>query len=167
MALKRSLSFDNSWNHTKFQRTNTPVIIKAFDEVGQLGKTTRSMDDIFKVDYLLSVFAVLGQVEPQWEKQINNMAEIWDEGVKHIDHDALRSLFRNECDDMSLPWETYDLEQAYISAKHEWRIELMLAVVEKIIKWYIDDVPMEATGFAVWNATKQEIVIDRAIYKKC
>ena len=48
-------------------------VIKAFDEMGQIGKRPALMDDIFKVDYLLSVFSVLPNVEPDWKKQVNTL----------------------------------------------------------------------------------------------
>ena len=41
----------------------------------------------------------------------------------------------------------------------------MLAVVERIIKRYDDDVPLEATKLAVWDVAKQEIVVDRTVCK--
>ena len=162
-TLKRSLSYDADKPHTKKQRR----VIKAFDEMGQIGKRPALMDDIFKEDYLLSVFSVLPDVEPDWQKQVNTMAEIWDEGVKLIDHKLLLKVFRDECQELSLPVETFDYDRAYRLAATEWRIELMLAVVEKIIKWYDDDVPLEATELAVWDVAKQEIVVDRTVCKKC
>ena len=149
--------------HTKKQRR----VIKAFDEMGQIGKRPAVMDDIFKVDYLLSVFSVLGEVEPDWRIQVNTMAEIWDEGVKLIDHKLLRKLFESECQELSLPVETFDYERAYRLAATEWRIELMLAVVERILKHYDDDVPLEAIELAVWDVAKQEIIIDRTVCKTC
>ena len=160
-TLKRSLSYDTP--HTKKQRR----VIKAFDEMGQIGKRPALMDDIFKEDYLLSVFSVLSEVEPDWRKQVNNMADIWDEGVRLIDHKLLHSLFESECQELSLPFETFDYERAYKLAATEWRIKLMLAVVEKIIKWYDDDVSLEATELAVWDVFKQQIVVDRSLCKKC
>ena len=63
--------------------------------------------------------------------------------------------------------ETFDYERAYRLAATEWRIELMLAVVEKTIKHYDDDVSLDATELAVWDVAKQIIVIDRTVCKKC
>ena len=162
-SVKRSSSCDDHMPQAKRKRT----VIKAYDEMGQSGKRHRSMDDLFKVDYLLSVFSVLSQVEPDWRKQVNNMADIWDEGVRLIDHKLLHSLFESECQELSLPFETFDYERAYKLAATEWRIELMLAVVEKIIKWFDDDVSLEATELAVWDVFKQQIVVDRSVCKKC
>ena len=161
--LKRSLSCDCDMPHAKKPRT----VIKAFDDMGLRGNRTRSMDDIFKEDYLLSVFSVLPNVEPDWQKQVNTMTEIWDEGVKLIDHKLLLKVFRDECRELSLPVETFDYERAYRLAATDWRIELMLAVVEKIIKWYDDDVSLEATELAVWDVVKQQIDVDRSVCKKC
>ena len=149
--------------HAKKHRT----VIKAFDDMGLRGNRTRSMDDVFKEDYLLSVFSVLPDVEPDWQKQVNTMTEIWDEGVKLIDHKLLLKVFRDECRELSLPVETFDYERAYRLAATDWRIELMLAVVEKIIKWYDDDVSLEATELAVWDVVKQQIDVDRSVCKKC
>ena len=162
-VLKRSLSNDDDMPQTKKQRK----VIKAFDDMGLRGNRTRSMDDVFKEDYLLSVFSVLPDVEPDWRKEVNTMAEIWDEGVKLIDHKLLRKLFESECLELSLPVETFDYERAYRLAATEWRIELMLAVVEKTIKHYDDDVSLDATELAVWDVAKQIIVIDRTVCKKC
>ena len=161
--LKRSLSCDDHMPQAKRKRT----VIKAYDEMGQSGKRHRAMDDIFKVDYLSSVFSVLGEVEPDWRKQVNTMNKIWDEGVKLIDHKLLHSLFESECEELSLPFKAYDYERAYKLAATEWRIELMLAVVEKIIKWYDDDVALEVTELAVWDVFKQQIDVDRSVCKKC
>ena len=162
-TLKKSLSYDVDTPETKKQRK----LIKAFDEMGQIGKRPALMDDVFKVDCLLFVFSVLSHVEPDWGKQVNTMAEIWDEGVKLIDHKLLRKLFESECQELSLPVETFDYERAYRLAATEWRIELMLAVVEKTIKHYDDDVSLDATELAVWDVAKQIIVIDRTVCKKC
>ena len=71
------------------------------------------------------------------------------------------------CLEESLPIETFDYEQACRLAETEWRIELMLAVVERIIKHYDDDVPIDATELAVWDVAKQEIVIDRSVRQNC
>ena len=113
------------------------------------------------------MFSTLTQIEQDWRKQVNNIINIWDQGVNLIIHELLHSLFWIECEELSLPAESYDFERAYRLAETEWRIELMLAVVQMIIKWYDDDVPQEATELAVWDVAKQEIIIDRSVCRKC
>ena len=78
-----------------------------------------------------------------------------------------KKLFVNECRELRLPVETFDFERAYNLAATDWRMELMLAVVEQIIKWFDDDVSLHATELAVWDVAKQEIIIDRSVCKKC
>ena len=163
MDLKRSLSYDDNIPIAKKQR----VIITAFDEVGEIYKRSASMDDVFKMYYVLCVFSRLEQVEPDWRKQVDNIVNIWDQGVSLIIHELLHSLMWQTCLEESLPIETFDYEQACRLAETEWRIELMLAVVERIIKHYDDDVPIDATELAVWDVVKQEIIIDRSVCKKC
>ena len=160
---KRHSSADDNVPSAKKQR----AVIKAFNEKDEFLKCPSSMENIFKFDYMLSVFSVLGQVEPDWRKQVNNIINIWDQGVQLINRELLQCLFVNECRELRLPVETFDFERAYNLAATEWRIELMLAVVEQIIKWFDDDVSLHATELAVWDVAKQEIIIDRSVCKRC
>ena len=162
-GMKRPSSADDNVPSAKKQR----VVVKAFNEKDEFLKHPSSMENIFKFDYMLSVFSVLGQVEPDWRKQVNNIINIWDHGVQLINRELLQCLFVNECRELRLPVETFDFERAYNLAATEWRIELMLAVVEQIIKWFDDDVSLHATELAVWDIAKQEIIIDRSVCKKC
>ena len=161
--LKRSSSHDDSTPFLKRQR----AVITAFDQMAEIYKRSDSMDNIFKINYVHCVFSTLTQIEQDWRKQVNNIINIWDQGVNLIIHELLHSLFWIECEELSLPAESYDFERAYRLAETEWRIELMLAVVQMIIKWYDDDVPQEATELAVWDVAKQEIIIDRSVCRKC
>ena len=160
--LKRSLSLDDGVPGVKRQR----AIVTAFDQMVEIYKRSDSMDNIFKINYIHCVFSTLTQIERDWRNQVNNIVNIWERGVNLIIHELLLSLFWIECEELSLPAESYDFERAYRLAETEWRIELMLAVVQMIIKWYDDDVHQEATGFVVWDVAKQEIVVDRTVCNK-
>ena len=144
-----------------------PTIIKAYDYRGQIGKRPKLIDDVFKLLYVDAAFSALTKVQPDWQKSVNTMANIWDQVVKRISRRWIHKVFQEECRELSLPADTYDYERAYQMAATEWRIELMLAVVEMTIKFFNDHVPLEATGFAVWDVTKQQIVIDRTVCKTC
>ena len=162
VGMKRSL-LENGTPSVKKQR----AIITAFDEVGEIYKRSASIDDVFKMYYVLCVFSGLGQLELDWRKQVHNIIDIWDQGVSLIIHELLHSLIWQTCLEESLPIDTFDYEKACRLAETEWRIELMLAVVERIIKWNDDDIDPRATELAVWDVAKHKIIINRSVCTKC
>ena len=113
------------------------------------------------------MFSGLGQLELDWRKQVDNIIDIWDQGVSLIIHELLHSLIWQTCLEESLPIDTFDYEKACRLAETEWRIELMLAVVERIIKWNDDDIDPRATELAVWDVAKHKIIINRSVCTKC
>ena len=57
---------------------------------------------------------------------------------------------------------TYDFKEAFWNANTKWRIELMRRVVNRIIKWYDDNVPL-SSNVATWNEHKGGFDIDTSI----
>ena len=143
--------------------TKKPMVIKAYRWTG--GYINRTMDDVFKNMYYTCVFAVTADFNSDWRQQVKNMNQYWDEAVKRMDHDGLMSLFTSECEELLLPAETYDIKKAYEKAANEWRIELMLGVIENIIHLYEDEIPWDATNLVYWDCELQEIIINRSICK--
>ena len=140
-------------------------VIKAFDYWGQMNKRPRQMDDIFKALYVDSMFSIIGVI-PNQQKQVSTLAEIWTHAPKSVNRTTIRRQFYEMCGELSLPAESYNFEQAYKQTTAEWSIELMLAVLEMIIKWDDHDVPYDATNIAVWDVVKQTIVVDKSWCKK-
>ena len=163
MDSKRSLSHDDNVPDAKKQRT----VIKAFDVMRYNGIRPRPLYYVFKVLYVDAVISAIHEVQPDYVKSINTMPQIWDQVIEHIDRSFIHKVFHRECRELSQPAETYDFEQAYKLAETEWRIELMLAAVEIIIKSFDDSVPLEAVDVVVWDVAKQVIVIDRSVCRNC
>ena len=67
-------------------------------------------------------------------------------------------MFSSECAEIALPYKNYHMETAFENANKEWAIEMMGLVVARILKWYDDDIPLDATIVTQENET---VLIDR------
>ena len=66
-------------------------------------------------------------------------------------------MFLSECAELALPYKNYHMETAFENANKEWAMELMVLVADRILKWYDDDIPLDATIVTQENET---ILID-------
>ena len=115
----------------------------------------KAMDAVFKDNYKIFAFAKLTPV-PDWKLQVQHIRQLWNAVGKLIDRDEFYSLFSSECAKLALPYENYDMETAFEKANKEWAMELMVLVVDRILKWS-DDIPLDATIVTQENET---ILID-------
>ena len=96
------------------------------------------MDDIFKNDYKCYAFAFLPDVERSWMKQVVNMPELWDKVGQCIDRTQFTATIISECQELDLPYNTYNLDEAFNKAQNEWADELIIATATYILKWYVE-----------------------------
>ena len=158
---------DTSNAHAMKVTTKQPTVIKPFDVISYVGIRPRPLDYVFKRLYVDAAISATHEVQPDYEKTITTMPEIWDQVIERLDRRFIHKVFHEECRELSQPAEPYDFEQAYKLAATEWRIELMLAVVEMIVKWFDHSIPLEADDVVVWDVAKQEIVVNRTVCDKC
>ena len=118
---------------------------------------TKAMDAVFKDNYKVFAFAKLSNLEPEWELQVQYIRQLWNTVGNLIDRNEFYSMFSFECAELALPYENYHMETAFENANKEWAMELMVQVVDRILKWYEDDIPLNATIVTQENET---ILID-------
>ena len=99
-----------------------------------------AMNDVFKENYYIHVFCLICKIEPKWELQVLHLHEYWTDVGKLIVQKDFFRLFTKECEELNLPSNAYDIEAAFEKANKEWCIELMIAVADRLILWYDDDV---------------------------
>ena len=102
------------------------------------------MDELFKHHYVSYAFSLLPKIHPQWEIQLENLHLYWEQVLALIEKNQFSRMFTKECEELHLPAAEYNLEDAFGKVNNEWRTELMLAVANKILRWYEDDIPEEA-----------------------
>lgn len=127
------------------------------------------MDVPFKFYYTTYMFSLFPRPEKveDWITQVVNINDFWEPTGKLISKTEFYKYFERYCADLSLPAETYDLENAFQAANKEWRVELMLEVGDRLMKWWYDDVPLEATNIICWNVDKEQMDVDPSIRKLC
>ena len=94
------------------------------------------MDEIFKGIYEAHAFSFLPTLEPKWQNQVHHMVDLWEK--IHIDKETFLSTFKRTCDELNLPHQAYDIEEAFEKVNGEWKEELMIATADYIVKWYVD-----------------------------
>lgn len=117
--------------------------------------------DIFKFWYEHFVFELLSNFNLEWKQELAQINVLWDEVCKMIDTQRFLDIFTKHCNELNMDTSQYNFEEFFLKAKSEWRGELMTKVINKIIIFYNDHVPIDAAP-AHWNGT--EIVIDRDVY---
>ena len=118
---------------------------------------TKAMDAVFKDNYKVFAYAKLSNLEPEWELQVQHIRQLWNAVGNLIDRNEFYSMFSSECAELALPYENYHMETAFENANKEWAMELMVLVADRILKWYDDDIPLDATIVTQENET---ILID-------
>ena len=86
-----------------------------------------------------------------------HIRQLWNAVGNLIDRNEFYSMFSSECAKLALPYENYHMETAFENANKEWAMELMVLVTDRILKWYDDDIPLDATIVTQENET---ILID-------
>ena len=120
-------------------------------------RQTKAMDALFKDNYKVFAFAKLSNLEPEWELQVQHIRQLWNAVGNLIDRNEFYSIFSFECAELTLPYENYHMETAFENANKQWAMELMVQVVDRILKWYDDDIPLDAKIVTQENET---ILID-------
>ena len=95
------------------------------------------MDDFFMENYKVHLFSILPRLDSVWSFQVDNLHELWNTAADMIS-------FTSECFQFELPFEKYDIEEAFDKARKEWKEELMNLVADIILKWYDYDIPTTA-----------------------
>ena len=101
------------------------------------------MDQIFKDNYVSTAYARIDKIEPMWQRQIHDMHLLWKDVDKLMDYDGFTKWFVNDCKYKDLPYETYDIEGAFVKAQNEWAIELMLDLADTILCVLNDNAPQD------------------------
>ena len=55
------------------------------------------MDVVFKDNYKVFVFSLLGHLQPEWELQVQNLHDLWNAVGDMIDRDEFLLSFTSEC----------------------------------------------------------------------
>ena len=100
-----------------------------------------AMDYVFRDNYINYIFCLLRKIEPKWRYQIINLHDLWDDMEDLMDKDKFSIDFVKKCTDVNLPAENFQLDDAFEKVNRKWKSELMLHVVDQIIKYYDDDIP--------------------------
>ena len=109
------------------------------------------MDEQFK--FVINVFAyqLSRKYMASWHGQIVLIDRYWDKLLDSIDFDELTKFFEKVCKAENLQPDDYNLNQALLYARNEWRIEMMTAAANNIAYDFANfDVPYNIT-LVRWN----------------
>ena len=123
----------------------------------------KDMEQVFKFWYEAYIFSLLPKFGLSWKQEIKQINELWEAAGALIDKFELCSSFHNECRELHINSEGFNFDLAFRKADTTWRSEIMTSVVNRIIKFWDDDVPLNSEP-ARW--TGNEIVIDNTVCKK-
>lgn len=73
-----------------------------------------------------------------WMDQVVNMPNLWESVGNRIDRTHFTKMFVGECKELGLPYQTYDMDDAFNKANGEWAEELIVATATYILKWYFE-----------------------------
>lgn len=121
------------------------------------------MDSVFKDNYKVFMFSLLPRVEPNWHLQVKNLSELWKAAGDLIERAQFYLAFTSDCFQLELPFEDYNIEEAFEKANNEWTEELMVLVADMILKWYDDAIPPKAE---IVTLEKGQIQINSAICRR-
>ncbi len=107
------------------------------------------MDEVFKNNYTFFAFLRLDNIEPRWQVQVRDLHKLWSKLVDVINRDDLSTIFIMECQELDLPVDEYDLDDAFHKAQNEWAQELMVSTADYILRWNEDKVI--STQVASWH----------------
>ena len=95
-----------------------------------------------------------------WQNQIKFIDSVWDKLEHVFDRQLFTRMFSDHCRELSLPYQTYDIDAAFKQATTTWRVDLMLEVVEHILHHYIDDISLSTKGFVEGHEKDKRFSID-------
>ena len=121
------------------------------------------MDTIFKEWYETYIFSLLPKFGLSWRQEVTQINELWEATGKLIDRNCFYKSFHSECNELTLNSASFDFELAFQKANTTWRAEIMTSVVNRIILFWDDDVPLDSKP-ARWNGS--EITIDSSLCKQ-
>lgn len=107
------------------------------------------MDQVFKEKYTFFAFLRLDILEPKYHLQVYNLHELWPKLNDVIDRETFFRFFSQECQELNLSAEEYDLDSAFLKAQNEWAVELMVATADFILKW--NENKVISTPVASWQ----------------
>ncbi len=119
------------------------------------------MDNVFKEQYTVFIFSLLPRIKHDKRMgdyckfEVDHLHELWNQASDMIDRAEFWLGFTSECCELNLPYEDYDIEEAFEKARKEWKEELMLQVADKNLKWYDDDIPPKAKVVTIVNGRIQ------------
>lgn len=120
------------------------------------------MDEVFKTNYTIFAFSKLPNIEPEYQRQVHDLPQLWSQVDGLVDRDEFYLAFSSECQELDLPFPNYDLNSAFIKAQTEWAQELMTATADYIVKWEEDDEIKDQVAF--WK--NDRIEVDTNLAKK-
>ena len=125
--------------------------------------TALSMDNIFKSWYETYIFSILPKFGLSWTQEVKQINDLWDAAGQLIDKNSFRESFNAECNELDLNSNLFNIEIAFEKANTEWRSEIMTDVVNRLLVFWDDNVPIGSFP-ASWNG--REIVINSTLCKQ-
>ena len=135
---------------TDIARSGATALIEAVQHI--------KMDEVFKTNYSVFAFAKLPLIEPEYQRQVHDLPQLWESVDDLINRDEFYLSFSSECQELDLPFPDYDLDSAFIKAQTEWAEEIMVATADYIVKWYEDDIIIDQV--ASWKNGRIEVNTD-------
>ena len=123
------------------------------------------MDDIFKAYYQAEMVKQVSRFSRHWKTQLQCMNKYWRKTAELIDRTKLIRTFREECVELGLPEDMYDVERVFKKLKNEWQGHMMVQLAENLIRTYA---PQLVTENAVvgWNVEKQQLVFSYTVMNR-
>ena len=112
---------------------------------------------IFKQWYEAYIFSLLPKFGLSWEQEIKQVNNLWEATGKLIDMNRFKKSFCSECNELGLIGDSFNFELAFENANTIWRSEIMTNVVNRIIIFWNDLIPINSKP-AHWNG--REMIID-------
>ena len=97
------------------------------------------MENVFKHEYMSFAFSRLPLLEPDSNRQVYDLPELWKQLDSLLDHEDFHLMFAEHCDQLDLPHEQFDLENAFHKAQAEWAQHIMLQTADFILRWNEDN----------------------------
>ncbi len=105
------------------------------------------MDDVFKDHYVIFVYSLLTDIEPDENRQVYDLPKLWSQVDGLIDRDELFRSFSKECKELDLPFMEYDIATACIKAQNEWAEDFMVATADWMLKANEDEIIRTQAAF--------------------
>ena len=106
-----------------------------------------NMDKVFKENYKMFVFDRLPLIKPVYQRQVQDLSQLWSKVDDLIDREELFLAFASQCNRLEIPFIEYDLDSAFEKAQTEWA-ENIITTADFILMWYEEDI---TTQVAFWD----------------